>query len=179
MAHTKPSASWCKMKNRLLMILLCIILPLSCAGCSSRLKRDMPDAVSAQDCFDCNQDRIALVTDYLLSLKHPDVWINDANGTYFSDFEWHSIEDRTVRETIEALWESGISDIRKNTKANSISFEIWRSFQEVDCGVAFSVDGIHAPSVEFMTQVEPLTERGWYYYVADYNQWRIEHPTTN
>lgn len=150
---------------------------LSCTGC--QLKRDMLDAASAQDRFDRNRESIALVTDYLLSLKNPDVWVNGPNGTYFSDFEWHSIEDGKVCEAIETLWENGISNIYKNTEANSVSFEMWRSFQEIDCGVAFSIDGINSPSVEFMTQVESLTERGWYYYVADYNQWRIEHPSTD
>lgn len=36
------------------------------------------------------------------------------------------------------------------------------------------VDMEHVP---FMTKLEPLSESGWYYYVADYEQWRVENQT--
>lgn len=153
------------------------IMVVAVSGC--QLKQDLPDVVSIQDRFEYNKENITLVTEYLLDLSYPDAWIREPNGTYFSDFEWRTIEDERVCEAIETLWENGISNIDKTAEDNSISFEMWRSFQEIDCGVAFSIDNTDCPTVQYMTYVEPLTERGWYYYVSDYNQWRVEHPPEN
>ena len=90
------------MRNRLLLVLCCIVILLSCTGCNLRFKQDMPDAAVAQDCFDRNRERIALVTDYLCALNRPDAWVNAPNGIYFSDFEWHPIENSAVCEAIAA-----------------------------------------------------------------------------
>lgn len=160
-------------KSLFVFILCCAISFVGFTGC--QLKQDLPDAASIQDKFDRNEENITLVTEYLLALSYPDAWIHEPNRTFFSEFEWHTIEDEKVCEAIETLWKNGISNIYKETDDNSVSFVMWSSFQEIDCGVAFSMDGINSPSVQFMTQVEPLTQSGWYYYVADYNQWRVEH----
>ena len=42
-------------------------------------------------------------------------------------------------------------------------------------GIAYSINKTDKPVIEFLTELEQLSENGWYYYKADYNEWR----TTN
>ena len=133
-----------------------------------------PDAVSIGDAFVQNKDNIETITNYLIVLDYDDVWIDEPDGLFFANFEWHSIEDEQICTVLKQLWEAGISDIKKSEDRNSVSFEMWWSDQDVCCGVAYSIDGINDPTVQFLTTLEPLAEQSWYYYVADYNLWRIE-----
>lgn len=160
------------MKKRVLATILCCLFPI--IACSCEFKQGLPDLATAQDKYNQNAESMKIVTDYLLSLPYECASIDEPNGTFFSDFEWRSIDDEDVCAAIKLLWESEISSIIKSEEMNAVSFDIWSSFQEVSCGVAFSIDGTGTPSVEFMTQIEPLSAPGWYYYVADYNEWRIQ-----
>lgn len=68
-------------KSLFVFILCCAISFVGFTGC--QLKQDLPDAASIQDKFDCNEENITLVTEYLLALSYPDAWIHEPNRTFF------------------------------------------------------------------------------------------------
>ena len=38
-------------------------------------------------------------------------------------------------------------------------------------GIVYTIDGIK-PSLQFLTKLEKLDRNNWYYYEADFNEWK-------
>ena len=126
----------------------------------------------------CYDDCVAIV-EYMASLEYEHCFINDDNGQYFGEFEYITISDREVSAAIKRLWKKGCHHVRKDISDNSISFEFWYSVFEMDAGVLYQIDPSSDSSVQYMTQIEETDNEGWYYYVADYNLWRIQNQREN
>lgn len=52
----------------------------------------------------------------------------------------------------------------------------FRSGQKKDSsrGIAYSIDG-KEPKLQFLTKLEALPERNWYYYEEDFDEWKIQN----
>ena len=46
---------------------------------------------------------------------------------------------------------------------------------EEERGIAYSINNESLPTVLYLTDVELLSENNWFYYEADYNEWRIDN----
>lgn len=80
------------------------------------------------------------------------------------------IEDEAVIKSLNRLLgKRGYRVIGRND--NTIFFQKW-AFLEKDCGIAYSINGEDKPIVEFLIKLEELSEDGWYYYEADYEEYR-------
>lgn len=123
-----------------------------------------------------DQEAYSSIADYLLSLEEFDtISISKFDGNFFSNLEYHVIEKDDVNQALQTINNHGCSSIQKNGK--QVSFEMWYSSQDVGCGVCYSEEAMNKPeecvAEQFVTKVITLETPNWYYYVSDYNLWRV------
>ena len=88
-------------------------------------------------------------------------------GAYTRDKE---IEDEAVIKSLNRIFgKRGYRVIGKND--NTIFFQEW-AFLEKNRGIAYSINGEDKPVVEFLIKLEALSEDGWFYYEANYEEFR-------
>ena len=58
---------------------------------------------------------------------------------------------------------------------NTIYLLQWTGLQDISCGIAYTINKVDLPQVIYTTQLLPLSNEGWYYYVADYELWRNQN----
>ena len=85
-------------------------------------------------------------------------------GAYSRD---QDINDKFVLESICSLLNGKYIVIGKND--DTIYFEKWRFFEK-DRGIAVQLNDDTPINIEFLVKVEKLSEKGWYYYEADYEK---------
>ena len=133
-----------------------------------------PNMDKMEKYFNKDKADIVLVTDYFIESGYSEISINKLN--YKKGFMFTSanrmaeIEDEAVAKVIERLYKKrGYKVIGRY--GNTIFFEKW-AFLERDRGIAYSINGEDKPVLEFLVKLEPLSEDGWYYYEADYEEYR-------
>lgn len=165
------------LKTIAMILAVCLMtMHLSCSIIDTR--RRMPSKDTIERKLNDNYEQYEMITDYLLNLQFDDWYI---------DIDWiekHNVEGALVgpRKYIELpeeiqqaanmLFSIGCKSISKHKENNSISFEMWRSYQSIDCGVLFSIDNSISAEVDYMTECIELEKENWYYYVSDYNKHR-------
>lgn len=152
----------------------CLIM---CTNCTSPFGNNMPDKDTVEEFVIKHDDDIQIVTKYLLELGNNFAVIESSNGQIYKDVEYKytTIEDSEVKKSISNLWKAGCRGITRDTQYNSISFLLWRNnFFEIDCGFACPIDDSHEVSVNYQTELTSISNN-WYYYVVDYEKWRLSH----
>jgi len=157
--------------------LLCIIsisLVLICVyfkSCSSI----PPGMRSVERQLERNYDDIMIIVDYMIASKYESISIDDTDGWIWADFKDIKIKDEAVLKSVKNLIdENEYISIYKNN--NTIEFAQWEPFViDKGCGIAYSIDNITVPDVQYAVKMLPLEKAGWYYYVDDYNEWRSEN----
>ena len=182
--------------NRYIKILIAVLcIPLSvCAfsGCGLFGKRP-PGEDKMKAVFDENEAAFRASAKYLLSFEDKfsnleNVYITKPDeitvytrrpGTVYLDKQTVKPEGDDA-EHISALFKascksigmSGSANINSNSP-NSIYYRMWTATaKDIDCGIAISKDEGGTPKTEFMTELSPISDDGWYYYVSDYEEWR-------
>ena len=82
-------------------------------------------------------------------------------------------QSREIEQIIGELKKKGYDHIMKRDQA--VVFDIWRKpfDAEFEAGFAYSADGTgDLSAIQFLIRQDPLPEEKWYYYEADYNEWR-------
>lgn len=152
----------------LLVLFLCYIL----TSCSP----EPPDVASVEEHFRNNQEDIQTVVDFIINLEYSSISIDTADGTMLADLETVEIEDEDVNNAIKRLLGRTLGNSSQYysiyRSLNTIDFSQWSSPQDIGCGVAYSISGEFPPIIQYCTELVPLSEEGWYYYVDDYNAWR-------
>lgn len=88
-----------------------------------------------------------------------------------ADLEHIPIENRAVFAAVNTIIDKGLyRNINKN--GDTISLLQWTGLRDIGCGIACTINGENTPEIEFVTQLVPMSDNGWYYYVSDYNVWR-------
>ena len=134
-----------------------------------------PDQDAMEKIFKRDNSDIVLITDFLLDADYPLISIRGSDfkgGMMFTGANTRNvkIEDDAVVKALNRLFQKqGYREIGKND--NTIYFQKWAMFEE-NRGIAYSVHKEDKPAIEFLTELERLSENGWYYYKADYNEWR-------
>ena len=171
-----------KARNKFIFAsLLIIFFLLVFSGCM--LRNTPPDVTQIEEQFNIGYNDINTITNFLVNDSHKTIYIYDADGEMLADIEWKKIKDQSVVDALKNF-EDTYEFISISKEGNTIAFMMWKTFQEIDCGVAYSISGYAPPKVIYCTELVPLSEAGWYYYVADYNEWRngkrpqVTMPTT-
>ena len=161
-------------KTIIAIILVIILLGLSLFVCSCGLKFFEPPSAEEVDQFvEKHKEEIESVNDYLLELGDLDASISHKDGSILVELEHQKIENETVRKAIRTLWRNGCIWITKYTSDNAITYTIWkRTYDEAEGGFVYAIDLTKLPDVQFRTELTPLSQAGWYYYLAEYNKWR-------
>ncbi len=132
-----------------------------------------PEKEKIEKQFLQDKETLSAVADYLICLEHPFVSIDKTsieNGEMFTGANtgYQKIENKAVYALLKELLKKYIV-IGKNN--NTVFFQKWR-FLEKDRGIAVVINKDEYPSIEFLVESEPLPEAGWYYYEADYEEYR-------
>lgn len=159
-------------KGKILSIaaMLCILLSACC------VENRSPGPEEIYEYMQKNRDDITVVLSYLLEQDCNSFLVRDKKGQALMDLKKVQIKDCDVVNSIQALWQSGCSEICKRTDWNCIQFTIWtRSIGEIDCGFLYALCLDELPEVQYQTELIPLQETGWYYYKVEYNKWHTVH----
>lgn len=127
-----------------------------------------------------NKEKFLSVVSYLQDLPYDSILINEGFGK--NKLSFYGSNNGQMGSTFEIYDKNALSDIYYiaidckysviNKENNVISFQ---RFSTLDAGkgIAYSIDR-HIPdqnSIQFLTKIERLSEEGWYYYEADFNEW--------
>lgn len=158
--------------------LLVVFLGIGLTGCFS----EPPGVEDIEADFQSNYEDIQIVVGFLEDSAYESVQITSVDGTMWADFETVLIEDEDVNSAVGRILKRPYADDGRYyavyKSGNTIEFYQWKSSQDKGCGVAYSINGTDLPEVTYCTELVPLSEAGWYYYVDDYNEWRVgKRPT--
>lgn len=154
-----------------------VLLIALCAGCSNSISNVMPDKETVDEFITNHSEDIQNVTNYLLELRHEYASIDSSDGKIFVDIEYKyiDIKDSEIKTSISNLWKAGCRTITKSLQYNSIQFLLWRNnFKEIDCGFVYPIYDSRDPSVNYQTELSPISNN-CYYYISDYGEWRLLH----
>lgn len=130
-----------------------------------------PSVNTVQQCFDENRQDILLVVSFMKDLGFEDVYITDASKKALADFTTIKISDNEVGDAIQRLLGSN-TYVQISKMDETISFLQWAGSSDIGCGIVYSQDIDESIDREFITELAPLSDECWFYYVSDYNAWR-------
>lgn len=117
-------------------------------------------------CLQEDYDSIQAICQYCIDLGTNDVYIQENGSSVLADFETVEIQDSKISSAIQNLKDKGYYVVGK--QGNTIYFDIWRGVRDISCGIAYSLNGTSDLTVQFVTECVPLSKKGWYYYVSNY-----------
>lgn len=133
-----------------------------------------------------NYETILEITSYLekadfayINIQGTDYIYDDGNyGTWYvesgnaddtaNDGRKEIGDDKFIKEISHLFKDKKYQVISKSR--NAISFQLMSTL-DMGAGIVYTIDGMQ-PSIQFLTKLEKLNVADWYYYEADYNEWR-------
>ena len=167
--------------KKFLIIISAIVLPIFAligisiliTGCGSS-----PNLSRMENYFQLDREKIQIIVEYLTETDFDNITIRPdrtrENGIeMFTGLETGRIpvSDEDVSGAIHTLFQRGYNIIGKNESV--IYFQRWSSL-DVGIGIMYSIDGTtpNESSLDFLTELEALTEDDWYFYIEDFNEWK-------
>lgn len=152
------------------LILVCSLVILQ-TGCNHL---DSPPRIeSVQNRYHEYHKDIQTIVNFFMLSNYEYICIRNSDGTMLADFNEVIINDKEVSGAVERLLaNSTYQHIIKNE--NTIYLLQWKGLRDIGCGIAYSINGVDFPEIEYVTQLVPLSDDGWFYYVSDYNTWRSD-----
>lgn len=152
----------------LIVTTMIFLLVSSCAFIQTTNKK------KAQKLFDDFSGDFILVSNCLMALEYDYIDIESAEEFTIREENFMResvrINDEDFSKAIESLFSAKIKKIYKQN--DEIIFLRWTRFNDFGAGIVFS-NGIEEDfSIEYLTKIEQLSNKGWYYYEEDYNEWR-------
>ncbi len=170
--NDKEVGRYMKKTNCIGLLCMMLIVMLFATSCAAR--QEPPNILTIEDRFQHSKEDILLVTEYLAHCGYENFYIRADGKTALADLTDIAITDTDVMSAVEHLEKEGFYSFDKH--GNTVEFLMWKGFiVDIGCGILYSINGRDEPAAPYMTKIEPLSERGWYYYVSDFNQWRIEN----
>lgn len=161
--------------RKIVPLVLALSLLLLLPGCSRAEKH--PGIEYAEAHLQQDKEDLQTLVQWLQESEYPYIVFDGKDDTMFIEFEDIPIPEE-IQPTLDRLFKNNkYNTIIKDEEDNTIQFLYWTSFQEKDCGLLYALDKTERPSAQYMTQCEPLSVDGWYYYFSDYNKWRIGETT--
>ena len=128
--------------------------------------------------FERDYRELVKMVDFLDSLEEvEDAYIDSTDGTMLVQYKDGQIvkdaeiSDEDVLSTVSVLMKKGYFNITKH--GSTIYFERWRNPFGCSKGFAFSYDGTGELDIQFLIGRMELDKTDWYYYVSDYEKWRV------
>ena len=155
-----------------------IAMLLSFCSCSFT---EPPEIDEVERTFQKHYDDIQIVVDFMISSEYEIIMIDSFEKCgIVKTYEYHRkseelVLDAKTEEAINRLLDTGYENMAK--VQNTIKFQEWHRFNDVGCGVAYTINEQDLPEIQYVTEIIPLEKDGWYYYVVDFNQWRLENTT--
>lgn len=137
-----------------------------------------PDQAEMEECFQEDAADLKLVARYLSGLDYSYISIDEdrlEEGLMLTDagIQYQKIENASAMEALDRLL--GWGDYNCVTKSEqTIVFEKWDCAGK-DRGIAYTIREETKPMVQFLIHSEPLSESGWYYYEACYEEYRTRN----
>ncbi len=127
-------------------------------GCSTVSEQPTKEEFEQYLCE--NSDDFDTILNYLIDQKSIVRFVYDG-----VDFEnWFDTD--VSEDVINAIKRLKYHDrIIVSKSENTIYIELWHPFmKEKSSGLAYSINGVDKPEVEYITEMTPISEPGWYYY---------------
>ena len=134
-----------------------------------------PDVEKTEEYFQQDKDDLSVIADYLSKLDYSLVSIDKTclkKGIMFTGAytRYQKIDDETVLEALKnILYNRKYKEVGKSS--NTVYFRKW-VFLEQNRGIAVPVNKETAPSLQYLIESKELSENGWYYYEANYEEYR-------
>lgn len=160
--------------KKIFIITASLFITIMLSACSGFISP--PSAEDVVTKFQNNYEVIITVTNFLAQSEYKNIYINDTSGDMAVGISHASISDSSVTDAIRQLHGKGYTIIIRT--GNTIYFQQWTRFMGAGCGIAYSIDHNLEPRMEYLTELKPLSQSGWYYYVEDYEQWRNQQSST-
>lgn len=148
------------MKKRIRLLLLSILLLIN--GCSSIT--EPPALQEMEKVFHEYREEFQIITAFVLTQEGFD--------SIYSGQDLKSAPENIQKADGVLRKQAGCNSIHRS--GNTVTFILWTRFTDAGCGIAYTTESSPEPDMTFLTQIEPLSEDGWYYYVEDYSEWRAE-----
>lgn len=156
--------------------LVYMILLVSAICCFSGCNTNAPSIGQVENLFSKYESDFRTVSDYLTGFSAEKASIRINAEEIYADFKDQAIEDPLVLNCLQHLRNAGCSSIYMDRTKNSISFTMWKTdlIGDAESGVLYAIDAGEStpPTAQFLTKLLPLQGKDWYYYVADYEEWR-------
>lgn len=165
-----------KKYNRLQLI-ICILLFVFCVsflmGCVP--KNQNIDFADVNGTFEEDLDDLQCIVEYLYEYEYDYIIIGLTGFMTVDGGERIPIANADIEETVKSLYNKGYLRLAKD--CNTIKFHRWDKVldMEFQAGFAYVADGSEKLDISFVVYQEPLTNSNWYYYEADYNEYRETH----
>ena len=155
--------------RKFLIIVLCCSVFLT--GCFIQLPEPLgKDEIEAW--FQENRADITLVTKALLRLEYDSCSVWDASSPVAYLGNEVPIDDGDFYPAAKRLFRAGCFRIYKEER-DTIDFIVENRFDGISVGLAYSPD-YKVPNIQCLTECELIEgETEWFYYVQDYEKWRV------
>ena len=163
-------------RRMIICVLVAAIMLVSLSGCSIM---EPPSRAKVERRFNKHYTDIQIVVDFMISSEYETIIMDsdERTGLQCTDgYHYESIAlalDSEIEEAVDRLLDGKYEKISKSN--NTIRLVQWRRFNDVGCGVAYAINSQGLPEVQYVTELIPMETEGWYYYVSDFNQWRLEN----
>ena len=162
------------MKKSLIIALTLLIAVLFIIPMFGHYVLNTPPSINAvRNQFLSNKDEINVIVEYMIDSGYEDIYISSADGFMLADLVEIKIHDEECGAAIKKLIQ-GNEYIHIAKNSNTIYFLQWRGLKDIGCGITYSINRTDAPEIQFATELVPLFDDGWFYYMSDYNRWRSE-----
>lgn len=154
--------------------LVAAIIIVSLSGCSIM---EPPGIDRVERRFNRHYNDIQTVVDFIISLEYETIIINSNEKTGLKSTDGYHYEsialalDAEIEEAVNRLLNGKYEGIFKND--GTVKLVQWHRFNDVGCGVAYAINSQGLPEVQYVTELIPMETEGWYYYISDFNQWRL------
>lgn len=109
--------------------------------------------------FEKYKEELVAIKDYVVGVEDFSVWRDDVVPECEVSGDISYILHRSE---CKSIYKSG----------NTIIFHLWSKNMDVGGGIAYCESGEMDENC-MITQSEPLVDLHWYYYVSDFNKWRV------
>ena len=153
-----------KYLHHIVLVGICVVVVYIAVGLFFLLRP--PNANQAGRIFQANQEDMQIVVAYMMKTENRNFYIG-ANADNIIPL------DRDVIDAINRLFQQGFRSIEKNEEG--VRFLRWIHRIEQGHGIVYLPNGrLHDGTglIPFLTELEPLSETGWYYYVDFFSEWR-------
>ena len=157
-------------------VLVAVIMLVSLGGCSIM---EPPSVAYVERRFNKYYNDIQIVVAFMISSEYETVIIDSDERTGLKSTDGYHYEnialalDSEIEEAVNRLLDGKYKGMSKYN--NTISLLQWCRFNDVGCGVAYAINNEDLPDIQYATELIPLEKEGWFYYVDDFNQWRLEN----